>query len=395
MKLPNNEIGISDILQWRACPQRFELGMRRHTGNQAPESESAASAYGSAIHEAIRVLERTQDEDAAIAAAVKEYAGWLDPDDLVMLRGDLEIYKERDPLGVRTVVSEEDLRFPLMEYLGETIYFRFKLDRLYVRHDDDTRFISVDYKSSKWVKSQEEVHSDIQQWAYNVGIHELYPECEDLEQRYDQLKFGVLSTHKTAEQRERMKEWLCAMVVAILEDHELAPKFNDFCAYCPLKMDCKVVREELTDYAQSKIAVLAPRHPKPKKDGSPSKVLLPPELDPERFDEYVEVLPTVADARKVLEAYEQEVKETLKEMPSERREDYGYEIREKSPRYIPAAGMRVLHESLGDLFFSLVNISLSGAERLLGKNDPRYELIEGETIKGAPSQEIWRKRGEA
>ena len=40
------QIGISDMLAWRACPQRFVFGMRRHDeGGESPESWSPANAW--------------------------------------------------------------------------------------------------------------------------------------------------------------------------------------------------------------------------------------------------------------------------------------------------------------------------------------------------------------
>lgn len=390
MKLNRNEIGISDLLQHRACPRRFEFGMRRHTGNAAPESWSDANAYGSAIHTAISVYEKTQSEEQAIRAAVQEFENWLGPDDIESLRVDIDTYIERDDIGVRTVVNEEDLRFPLFIYKGEQIFFRFKLDRLYVREDNDSVFIHRDYKSSKWARSEEEVHEDLQLWAYNVGIHEVYPECESLEQVYDQLRFGEQRTHKTAEQRERMKEWMIEVAIAVLEDETLEPRFNEFCPWCPIKMDCKVVREDLTDFAQAKIAVIAPRNPKLKQNGEPGKTLLPPELDDTRFGEYVELLPDVSTARKTLEAFEVEVKAALKAMPTERRTELGHRLREKAGRRsVPPTAQQALLDELGPEFFHLTTISLTGVERFYGsKKDPRYQRIESMAEKGAPIEEI-------
>jgi hypothetical protein len=199
VKLPNNEVGISDILQWRDCAARMEFGMRRHTQGDPPESWSPANAYGSAVHDAIEQLEDGATEDEAVQYAFGRYSKWLEPGDVSLLYDDLRLYVERDEIGVRTIVAEQDHRFPLFEYKGETIFFRFRLDRLYQRLDDERMFIGIDYKTSKWAKSQAEVDEDLQMWAYNVGIFEfladVYPEIEDpqLVQVYDQLRYGRAS----------------------------------------------------------------------------------------------------------------------------------------------------------------------------------------------------------
>jgi hypothetical protein len=382
VKLPNNEVGISDILQWRDCAARMEFGMRRHTQGDPPESWSPANAYGSAVHDAIEQLEDGATEDEAVQYAFGRYSKWLEPGDVSLLYDDLRLYVERDEIGVRTIVAEQDHRFPLFEYKGETIFFRFRLDRLYQRLDDERMFIGIDYKTSKWAKSQAEVDEDLQMWAYNVGIFEfladVYPEIEDpqLVQVYDQLRYGRLTTHKTAEQREEMRRWLIAAVTAILEDEDMAPSFNNWCPWCPLKMDCPVVQHELTDFALARIATLAPREPILKADNTPGKRLGPPKLDPERFGEYVELLPDVKRARQVLEAFEEAVKDTMRELPSDRLEvlkspeaPKGYRKAERSRKTFHPTTLEALHDELGPEIWYLLSLSQASLERFYGKGD--------------------------
>src|SRR3954469_25000723 len=203
MKLPGNAIGPTDIQQYRDCPRRFEFGMQRHTdAGEHPEAQSSSTAYGSAVHEAIAFAEAEAAlDDPAIQRAFDLYAKWLEPEDLERLRRDLATYRERDYAGARTVAVEEELRVPLFEHDGETIYLRTRIDRLYQRLDNPAVFIHVDYKSSRWPRSQQEVHEDRQLWLTNYIVHEVWPECETLVQAYDQLNFGVITTRKTDEQR--------------------------------------------------------------------------------------------------------------------------------------------------------------------------------------------------
>jgi hypothetical protein len=367
-------VGISDILQWRACPERFVFGMKRHTEGAPPESWSPQNAYGSAIHDAIHAVNGGATHRDAVQAAFARYSNWLEPGDVSRMYEDLRIYEERDMLGVRTVAAERDMSFPLFVHKGQQIYFRFKIDRLYQRLDDETKFILVDYKSSKWAKSKEEVDADLQMWAYNVGVHIIYPECEDLLQIYDQLSYGQEFTRKNDAQREEMRRWLVVAITAMIEDETLDPKFNDFCAWCPLKMDCDVVRHQLTDWAQAKIAAIAPRKPKLKKDGEPGKVLLPPELDPARFNEYVDLLPDVRRARQVLEAFEEAVKKAMRDIPDtsltelkSREAPNGYRKDTRSKRTFTPTALQKIHEELGADFYYMASLSAAAIERHYGK----------------------------
>jgi hypothetical protein len=286
LKLPGNAIGITDLLSYQDCPRRFAFGMRRHdkspvvhpeTGveyvmGDAPEAESPATAYGSAVHDAIELVDDLLTPEEAVERVFPTYGPWLEPADLDRLIEDLAIYKGRDYTGVRIVAQEDDMRVPLFVHEGETIYFRFKLDKLYQRLDDDASFIHIDYKTSKWAKSQEEVHKDLQMWAYNFGIHEAFPECERLLQTYDQLRFGQVNTRKTEKQRAQMKAWLIAATKAVLADRALLPKFNQWCPWCEIANDCPVIKR-LSDYSLSKIAVMAPEE----KQGRKKVITLDPQ----------------------------------------------------------------------------------------------------------------------
>jgi hypothetical protein len=173
MRLPDDSIGISDLNDYLACPRRVGFKLRRFTeGKEPPEARGKAgvrdptSAYGSAIHDAIFLIEEeAYRPDEAAEAAFQKWAQWLEPSDLKHLEDDLATYLRRDVRGVETVVNEGEFKVPLLQFEGRTIYFRFKVDRLYRRLDAPTQFVHIDYKSSKWLKSKQEVHDDRQLWA--------------------------------------------------------------------------------------------------------------------------------------------------------------------------------------------------------------------------------------
>lgn len=402
MQLPKRpdggvEIGISDILQWRLCPQRFEFGMRRHDeGGEAPESWSPANAYGSAVHLAVHLLDEGATEEEAVQAAVAKFRQWLGPVEVALLYHDLETYRSRDPQGVLTLVSEEDWSFPLFTHpVQGVVWFRFRLDRLYQRKDAPNRLIHLDYKTSKWIKTEKEVDEDLQLWGYNVGIHEviadLYPELENvqLEQIYDQLKAGQVPTRKSDGQRRTMKAWMIAVIKAMIDDTELEPTYNEFCPWCDLKMDCKVVRDELTDFATAKIAALAPRNPKLKKDGTESKVLGRPELDPTRFGEYVALLPKVKRAGQVLKAFDEEVRKAIKDIPTEELASYvsseapqGYTPTQRTRKKFTAEGLRLAHEEMEDDFYAAASLSAEALNRLYGDEKDKVAVVLQHQVEG-------------
>jgi hypothetical protein len=375
MKLPGDAIGISDILAHRECPRRMSYGMRRHGARRTPEAGSPAAGYGSAIHECIEAVEAGADDRTAIALSYRRWGHWLQPADRDRLLADLDIYRARDFPGTRTVVSEDELRVPLTRHGGRRIFFRFRLDRLYERLDAPGVFIHVDYKSSAHPKSQATVDNDPQLWAYNWAIHEYFPECAQLEQVYDQLRFGQLQTRKSDRQRAQIRDWLTDQAIAVIDDDDVQDdglldyRHNDWCAWCPILESCPVVAE-LTDFALARIAALAPEDKT--------------ELDPARANKYAEQLPRVRSALAVLKRFDESVAGLLKQVPDERRSALGFELRERGASTFSPEAARTLHDALGDRFYRLVRVTKTGLESELADDEEtlRWALGLADSVAG-------------
>lgn len=376
MKLPDDSIGVTDIIGWRECGRRMHFGMRRHTEQgEHPEAASDMTAYGSAFHEAVAFqADNDSSLDEAAQHAFDTFGQWLDPSHLDRLKADLQTYMRRDPLGVRVIGVEVEIKIPLFEFGGKQIYFRGKIDRLYQSLADPRVFIHRDYKTSAHPKSEEEVHNDIQMWAYNWAIHEVYPECETLVQEYDQLSFGVIRTSKTEEHRAQIKEWLIRQVTAILRDNRygddglLLPKKNKWCAYCQLLPSCSVVKDA-TEFAKVEIAALAPQ----RKEGRSVVV----DLDLQKVEEYVDRLDEVSEAVKILQRYEESVKALLKDMPELRRAYLGYSLRERRVDVMPPEGLRVAHDRLGDeLFYEVAAMSKTAIDRKIADPETKAKILD-------------------
>lgn len=370
MDLPNDSIGISDILGWRECGRKMSFQMKRWgPDGEPPEATNETNVYGSAIHEVFRLIEAEQmSPNDAIQAAFDMYGQHLWPHDLVRMQGDVETYLDRDPLGVRPIAVELNIRVPLIEVDGQMIYFRGQIDRLYERLNEPGRFLHRDYKSSAWPKTQAEVDTDLQMWAYNWLIHEYWPECDDLMQTYDQLQAGEIDTRKSDAQRDQIKGWLQRQVVAILNDDPadgqgdglLKPKFNEWCPWCPIKMDCEVPKQ-LSGFAQDRIDALS------EIDGEEN-------LDLSRIEAYVADLDDAATARKLLESYEKKVRELIKGLSPEDQDRLGYHSYQRRNTVYSSDALESIHELLGPEFFSLASLSSTKVKDYLA-GDPRLDEI--------------------
>jgi len=350
MKLPGNSIGITDMLGYRDCAARMAYGMKRHIGEgkqsdaMTPEGGSPAAAYGSCLHDVVALTEEPMPDEQAIQAAWAKWGRWLEPGDLDRLRDDLATYRDRDYPNTRTVLCEDEIKVPLLMHDGERVWFRAKIDRLYERLDEPGTFIHVDYKTSKWPKNQADVDGHLQMWAYNWAIHEHLPEVETLVQTYDQLRYGQVQTRKSDDQRRQIRDWLRAEATAIIEDEDLEPTFNRWCAYCALIADCPVI-PQLSGFAQAGIAAL---------QGN---------ADP--IQEYVAGLDRARQARAALEAYETKVKGLLRDAPESVRLESGFTQRPRRTSNFSPAAKAVLAERLGDRFLDAATITKSRLESAL------------------------------
>lgn len=396
MRFPGNAIGISDINKHRECARKMRYQMRRWTeGEQPPEDQHPDTMYGTVFHETVTLVEEKDlSDDEALAAAFSLFATYLGPDDMEKLKADLQTYRERDEVGVRVVANEKEVQVALLTWCfgcssqvigaecdrcgvqGETIYFRAKIDRLYQRLDNETVFLHRDYKSSKWPKTEEEVHEDTQMWSYNFLIHEFWPECERLFQTYDQLRYGEIPTSKSPEQREEIREWLVRQVIPILEapeEGEGKATFNTWCPWCPIKMDCPVI-DRLTKYEVARI-----------------QALLPPDEDPDptALELYVAKLEEVKTAVKTLEAYAERIKSVLKELPAERRQEMGYKMQPRSNDVWTSEALEAAHDVLGPEFYRLARLAKGRVEEYL-KDDPRLEMVLGLAAKRSTTPQLRR-----
>lgn len=388
MELPNDEIGISDINAWRDCPRRMSFSMKRHTAEGEPPEAAIEHAYGSCIHDVFQAIEeKGLTDELAVAAAFDKWAWALEPDDLDQLKKDVQTYRERDFIGVRTLANEQEFRVPLLEHEGRTIYFRFRLDRLYQRIDNASVFIHVDFKSSKWRKTESEVHKDRQLWAYNWAIHQFFPECDTLIQHYDQLRYGSPTTRKSDEERTRIAQWLREQVRVILADDSvqadglLEPRFNQWCPYCPLVGSCSVI-DHLSDFARSEIAALSPS----------KEVADTVGLDATPFEQYIAKLDEVEDAEKVLKEYKERVRDIIKRLPTSERERMGFKLSGRNSDVFTPEAMRAMHELLGEEFYMLVGVTKKRLDDLFA-DDPRKEQVLALARREETSTQLRRTNG--
>lgn len=383
-------VGITDLIAYRDCPRRASYGIKRHVGvgeqNSAlmiPEAGSRAAAYGSCVHDAIAALEDGHSDEVAVQLAWNRWGHMLQPEDLTLLREDIANFHVRDFENVRTVMAEGEIRVPLRLADGELAYFRARIDRLYERLDRPGSYILVDYKSSRWAKTEAEVREDLQLRCYDFGVTEFLPEIDELLCVYDQLRYGQIEVRRSDSQREEIREFLIAQMSAYFADQDyqadglLPPRYNEWCPWCPILESCPVVFE-LSHFALARIAALGT-------DAVSSSRM---DVDGPGLDAYSEEYSLAKGAMKVLKRFTDSMAAIARELPAEERTRLGYSVTERRNETFPPAALAQLQARLGDQFLELVSMPKTRLETL----DPDVkEWALGLMAPAAPTTVISRK----
>jgi hypothetical protein len=222
-------------------------------------------------------------------------------------------------------------------------------------------------------------------WAYNWALHEYFPDIERLLQQYDQLNYGIESTEKSPMKREEIAKWLRRQVTAILNDESfdksdglLAPKFNEWCPWCPIIEDCSVI-PKLTDYAQRRIALLSPHVVSIAKVG----------LDATGIETYVKQLDNVGTAKKTLDVFDKQVRSLLRSLPDSERKLLGWKVSPRSEDRWNEEALREVHAILGDDFYRLVSFTKARLNSLFD-DDPRGDQIRSLARKEGAGEQMRR-----
>jgi hypothetical protein len=201
-----------------------------------------------------------------------------------------------------------------------------------------------------------EVDEDIQQWWYAFLVREQYPECDILDQEYDQLRFGVLKiARKTDADLASIKGWIERQMRAMLadeakgEDGRALPRLNDWCGSCSYVADCPII-PKLTAYALTNVALRS----EVGEDEEPNEA----QRHRGNLARYATDLPEVMNAAKALDNYVGAAKKLLLQATPTERSAFGFKTQTRAvPTFSDAARQRILEAAGPQRFAQAVNIS--------------------------------------
>ena len=109
---------------------------------------------------------------------------------------------------------------------------------------EDTLLV-VDYKTSKFYYTPDEMKNDIQLSMYDVAVSIKFPNYKRIILCLDYLRGEPLYTYRTYKERKNFIKYILAVYHEMLnlEERKAKPTINDFCNWCDFKEECPAYKE--------------------------------------------------------------------------------------------------------------------------------------------------------
>ncbi len=236
----------SRLHRFAQCPLSYKL----HYVDRLPAEPSRESELGVVLHRTLEGIVRDHVRagcrgrlDATWAAAEYQRA-WSESD-----LGDPAVYAEGLDLVKRWVAREGavDADAVLGVELGFSIDVQGvrvigAIDRVDRIGDDAVRV--RDYKSSRIPPTHQEVDESLQLAIYDLVAAQLWPWARRIELGLDLLRHDrVVTTERTAEQREATRQYVVAMVARMQQTGDFPARLSTLCTHCDHRTQCPAYAE--------------------------------------------------------------------------------------------------------------------------------------------------------
>ncbi len=254
------EYSISQIGAFETCPFQYRLVYVDHIRRVAVGIEAF---LGQRFHEAMQWLYRERAfREVPLEEVLKFYetqwqAAWHAEVNIVKKERTADDYRElgrrfiedyyrhyRPFAQGRVLGLEKKIQFALER--GKRYAFKGVIDRLMLAPDG--AFEIHDYKTSGSLPVQAELDKDRQLALYQVGVHKIWPESNEVRLVWHLVAFDMeMRSRRTPEQLEALKAEIFGLVDQIEAERNFSPREStlcDWCSYwdlCPAKKHLKKV----------------------------------------------------------------------------------------------------------------------------------------------------------
>ncbi len=217
-----------------------------------PERETIEAFMGKRVHEALEKLyaDVSMGRQVSKAGLLLDYAdGWEGnwSDEIKVVRDDYTggDYKK---VGAKCLENYFDAHAPFDEdmtlavekkvtlRLGGDYYLTGVIDRL---SQKGTTYEVHDYKTGGQLPSQEEVDGYRQLAFYQMAVHELWKDADDVELVWHYLRFGKdLRSRRSHDDLAKLREHAVALIKQVESTKDFKPKVSELCNWCAYKPMC-------------------------------------------------------------------------------------------------------------------------------------------------------------
>lgn len=218
-----------------------------------PKKANASFKLGIAAHEALakageiwmKKEKFTSNDIKLIKDEYRSVAAKQGLENMTIYDDGLEMVLNRlDSFDVGRIITIED-NFKITTDEGVTIIGA--MDRI-VELDEETILI-VDYKTSKYHLTQDELKSDVQLSVYDLVGSLKFPNYKRMILSLDYLRDEPVYTYRTAKERKTFAQYIAAVhkEMMCLQEHQAKPAINDLCNWCDFNDSCPDYKEFTVD----------------------------------------------------------------------------------------------------------------------------------------------------
>jgi len=242
----------SKLSNYEQCPLKYKF---RYI-DKIEEGESIEGFLGSQVHEALHfIYEQAKIGNVlSLANVLGYYKDLWDKKfnkDIRIVKKDFtakdyfekglifiqQYYEKNYPFDENVLSMEQKIlvdldgssSFIIQGYIDKLVFDKEK--NIYEIHD---------YKTSNWLKSQEELDGDRQLALYAIGVKELYPDADNVVLKWHFLKHNVvMSSFRTEMELENLKQEVIKLIKEIENCKEYPAKTSTLCHWCGYKNLCQ------------------------------------------------------------------------------------------------------------------------------------------------------------
>lgn len=252
----------SRLSTFENCPLQYKF---RYIDKIKPDFENSIEGFlGTKVHDTLEwIYKQVKNNFIPNLDLILEYyiGSWnKDYNNGIKIVKDLDS-KHYFELGIKFLIDYFSSHHPFQDGTLETekkIFIdldsegKYKIigfiDRL-VYNKETNIFEIHDYKTSNFLKSQEELDKDRQLALYSLAIKKDFPQAQDIHLIWHFLAFNKkIISKRTEEELDNLKQEIIQLINKIESTTEFPPKPSMLCKWCSYRSNCRLFKNGYIDF---------------------------------------------------------------------------------------------------------------------------------------------------